>query len=386
MCGTCFAQVPMYNMDRVENLKALYLKGDKKVTAVVEQMKKEAEIILQAPLMSVAEKTTLPPSKDKRDYMTQSPYWWADPDSPDGLPYIRHDGETNPEVYNFPERENSIKLGEYTQLLGILYYLTRQEEYAEKCAAFIRTWFLDPSLGMNPNMTYAQAVPGMVNIRGTGIVDSRRFLVSFGAVPFIKSSPSWTEEDDLELKEWCRTFKYWLDHSVNGRMENLQGNNHGLWYETARIIAMSVYEDPDALVEDIKNHLAPRLATQINEDGTLPYELVRTKSLHYSTFALEALILCDHISNNAGFSLWKYKTYNNKTMSLAVDFLVPYYLHPEKWPYEQIEPFEAEIYRAAIVLFEGGSALNRKDWLKTAGKIGYNRDKVTIDSLLYYDL
>ena len=42
---------------------------------------------------SVMDKQHVPPSGDKHDYMSLGPYWWPDPDKPDGLPYIRRDGE-----------------------------------------------------------------------------------------------------------------------------------------------------------------------------------------------------------------------------------------------------------------------------------------------------
>src|SRR5512139_1818868 len=47
---------------------------------------------------SVTSKEVTPPSGDKHDYMSQAPYWWPDPKSPNGLPYIRRDGEHNPEI------------------------------------------------------------------------------------------------------------------------------------------------------------------------------------------------------------------------------------------------------------------------------------------------
>ncbi|MEI9974387.1 MAG: alginate lyase family protein [Ignavibacteriota bacterium] len=38
---------------------------------------------------SVVQKSRVPPSGDKHDYLSQAPYWWPDPAKPDGLPYIR---------------------------------------------------------------------------------------------------------------------------------------------------------------------------------------------------------------------------------------------------------------------------------------------------------
>lgn len=88
--------------------------------------------------------------------MTLSPYWWPDSTKIDGLPYIRKDGERNPEVYEYPERENANRFGDAAYCLGVLYYITGKEVYAKACANHLRTWFTDPKLGMNPNMTYAK--------------------------------------------------------------------------------------------------------------------------------------------------------------------------------------------------------------------------------------
>jgi hypothetical protein len=52
--------------------------------------------------VSVVQKAVTPPSGDKHDYMSQAPYWWPDPASADGKPYIRRDGERNPEINRRP--------------------------------------------------------------------------------------------------------------------------------------------------------------------------------------------------------------------------------------------------------------------------------------------
>lgn len=41
-------------------------------------------------------KPRTPPSGDKHDHLSQAPCWWPDPATPNGLPYIRHDGPHNP--------------------------------------------------------------------------------------------------------------------------------------------------------------------------------------------------------------------------------------------------------------------------------------------------
>ena len=46
---------------------------------------------------TVVDKTQTPASGDKHDYISMGPYWWPDPAQPTGEPYIRRDGEVNPE-------------------------------------------------------------------------------------------------------------------------------------------------------------------------------------------------------------------------------------------------------------------------------------------------
>jgi Alginate lyase len=56
--------------------------------------------------ISVIEKTKLPASGNKHDYLSLSPYDWPDPTKPNDLPYILHDGIINPGVYSIPDRQN----------------------------------------------------------------------------------------------------------------------------------------------------------------------------------------------------------------------------------------------------------------------------------------
>src|SRR6478672_10362388 len=64
----------------------------------LKKLLEDAEKELKEPIVAVTDKRTLlPPSGDKHDYFSLSPYWWPDPAKPDGLPYIRRDGVTNPE-------------------------------------------------------------------------------------------------------------------------------------------------------------------------------------------------------------------------------------------------------------------------------------------------
>lgn len=315
--------------------------------------------------------------------MTLSPYWWPDPSQPDGLPYIRRDGERNPEVYDYPERVNAGRLGDATCTLALLYAVTGEERYAAKCAELLRVWFLDAERGMNPNMTYAQLIPGRTTVRGTGIIDARRFCYAFSAAALLYGSSSWSEADEQGLKRWATEFLHWLDESENGRKEVLSPNNHGLWYDAIRLMTVACVGDTARAREIAERSLAPRLASQIAADGSLPLELERTLSLHYSTFALEAIALADRLVADTGYSIWQYRSPEGRSVEEAVAYLAPYYRSPETWPHRQINPFDRS--RGARILYAAGRALGRDEWVEMATEIGCRPSETGPETVLYFD-
>ena len=60
---------------------------------------------------SVTSKAITPPSGDKHDYMSQAPYFWPDPNRPNGWPYIRRDGERNPEIEKITDHRVMDQMG-----------------------------------------------------------------------------------------------------------------------------------------------------------------------------------------------------------------------------------------------------------------------------------
>ncbi|HEX2490774.1 MAG TPA: alginate lyase family protein, partial [Blastocatellia bacterium] len=82
---------------RLRQSKSRLTAQDATLRAPMETLRRDADIALKAGPFSVTQKERAAPSGDKHDYLSLAPYWWPDPKSKDGLPYIRRDGETNPE-------------------------------------------------------------------------------------------------------------------------------------------------------------------------------------------------------------------------------------------------------------------------------------------------
>ena len=75
-------------------------------------------------------KKRTPPSGDKHDYMSLGSYWWPDPSKPDGLPYIRKEGQRNPETLTDEvDRYSMAKLLRNVESLGWAYYFSGKEKY-----------------------------------------------------------------------------------------------------------------------------------------------------------------------------------------------------------------------------------------------------------------
>jgi len=92
-----------------------------------------AELAMSEGPFSVMDKKRSAPSNNKHDYLSGGPYWWPDPNKANGLPYIRRDGEVNPEMRGEnvdPPAKN--KMMENVESLGWAYYFSGEKKYANK--------------------------------------------------------------------------------------------------------------------------------------------------------------------------------------------------------------------------------------------------------------
>ena len=302
--------------------------------ALIEQAENE----LQTGPLSVMHKKLTPSSGDKHDYMSVGPYWWPDPSKPNGLPYIRKDGERNPERND--DRTDSTELHKIfgsTFTLMLAYRETHREEFAKHAAELLRGWFLEPATRMNPNLNFGQAVPGVVEGRGTGIIDTAGLVEVTRGLPWLEKSPSWTVADQAGMKKWFGDYLNWLQTSKNGKEERDAKNNHGTWYD-AQLVALALATGQNDLAKrTLEAAKKTRIDAEIKEDGSQPLELARTKSFAYSLMNLRAFFELAEMGQKVGVDLWSTR------VRLAIDYLAPYgermYGQPpmKKWPQEELD-------------------------------------------------
>lgn len=309
----------------------------------LEQLIKDADAQLKAPIVAVTDKRTLlPPSGNKHDYFSLSPYWWPDPSKADGLPYIRRDGVTNPESKKDLDQPRIAAMGYNVSTLALAYYLTGNEKYADHASTQLRAWFLDSATRMTPHLRFSQLVRGNPEERGSGIVDTRWFIEAVDASGLLAGSKSWTAKDDADLKSWFRSYLDWLITSPNGKHEHDAKNNHGSWY-AAQTSTYALFVGDSARARQIAEDAKARIGWQITADGDQPIENERTRSMHYSGFNVEALSRVAEGGRHVGVDLWLYKAPTGGSLQAAIRKLARYTNSGEKWPGEQIDSVSLDL-------------------------------------------
>ena len=316
--------------------------SDPTLRSALAKLERDAQKALKTEVLPITAKTASPPSGDKHDYMTQAPYFWKNPDTKDGLPYIRKDGERNPEIKNFPDHELLDKMKASVETLATAYYFTDKEEYAAKAGDILRMWFIDPKTKMNPNLEYAQAIPGLNTGRGIGLIETRGLIELVDSIGLLNGSKGWTTTDQKGVETWFGQFLKWMSESKNGKDESNSQNNHGSYYD-AQIASFALFAGRADLAKTILEAAKQkRIAKQIEPDGRQPLELARTKSWSYSTMNLDGLVELAELGDSVGVDLWNYQSSDGRSIRKAFDFLYPYAVGEKKWTYEQIEVFQPE--------------------------------------------
>src|SRR6266850_7439451 len=200
--------------------------GDKTLEPALSKLERDAQKALSSGPFSVVTKDATTPSGDKHDYMSQAPYFWPDPKSANGLPYIRRDGERNPEINKITDHRSLDQLESSVETLALAYYFKGDEAYASKAVQLLRAFFLDPATRMNPNLQYAQFIPGVNTGRGIGLIETRGLTHVVDAIGLLAGSNALTRKDQQGLQEWFTKFLVWMLESKNGRDENAASNNH----------------------------------------------------------------------------------------------------------------------------------------------------------------
>ena len=313
-----------------------------------QELIKQADKYLDLKPVSVMFKAKNPPSGNKHDYMSQAPYFWYDSSKPNGLPYKSLDGQRNPEIYKVTDRTYIGELEGATRCLALAWYVTGDEKYAAKTAVLLKRWFLEDSSRMNPNLEYGQSVPGLVDGRSYGIIETIALMNIADAAGLIEGSSSWSAADAQALRGWYTQYLQWMLTSQKGMDEHHAKNNHAVWFLAQAADYALFTGDRDKAKELVEEGKA-RIESQIQPDGKMPLELARTNSMHYSAYNLQAFFNLSKIGARVGVDLWDYQSQSGGNIRTALDWLRPYAMGEKKWEYQEITPYNNKDFSALLV-------------------------------------
>ncbi len=257
-------------------IKAQVQAGAAPWKAAYERMISDANAALSQGALSVTFGGKAPSSGDSHDYWTEAPYLGTG------------DGVINP-AQDRTDYTAANALSRAVRNLGLAYTFTGEARYADKAAALLNAWMVNPQTRMNPRFTNGQSrIELCITMPG-----------AFYGADLIWHAPSWSAADRAAVSSWARAF--------GASARNWTGtNNFENWRHVLLASAGVAGEDPSLRQEAFdgwKNFLPGAMAA----DGRLVHETGRTKSLDYSTYALNAMVQAAEIARHFGVDLYSYR-------------------------------------------------------------------------------
>lgn len=322
-------------------------KPDSPAAKRLTQLLAEADAAMELPTITITENPNLQASGDPHDYFSTAPYYWPNPNTPDGMPYIRKDGERNPDRAKLSDQEPMLQMLRAAEVLAIAYHITGQEKYATSAARLLRGFFLDPKTRMNPNLNHSQGVPGGVAGRSYGVIDTLLFIKLPDILTLLDPSTAWTSKDREGFSTWCAEFADWLCKNPLAVEEKAAINNHGVTYDLQLAAVLLAAGKEDKARDILKTSLPSRMDSQIKPDGSQPEELARTTSWNYSCFNLRYLAKAATMARALDIDLWHHVAPDGSgSLRAAMLYLVPYLKEPQLWKAPQIKKLEPSEARA----------------------------------------
>lgn len=312
----------------------------------------QADAAKKAPFPHITDAVCPKSAGGPHDYYSNGDYWWPNPDTADGLPYIQRDGESNPD--NFSAHRKLLRsMRTSVVYLAWAWHVTKDESYAAHAVEMLRQFFLDEATKMNPHLAYAQALPGICDGRGIGIIDTLHLADVPFAIELLHASPAMTDDIYKGLRSWFAQYLGWMLTHENGIAEMTTTNNHAVcFFVQAAVFAL--FTDNERIAQFCRDNFKRALMRQMAADGSFPRELGRTKPYNYSIFVVDNMISLCHLLSTPEDNLWDYVTEDGKNIQTAIDFITPYMLDKTTWPYRKdVMHFDAFPVRNSFLQFAG---------------------------------
>jgi hypothetical protein len=289
------------------------------------------------------------------------------------------DGEKNP--------ASNMRAGEMVQtisrcglVLGAAYQLTGKKEYADKALQLVHAWCIDKATYMVPDGMVAEGVtPGLAP--GGEVVMFLFFAPFFAACVQLNNYPGWDPAPKKAVGKWVRAM-------LEPNLDTMFHNGHQMYnnWEDARLRYLAcgaVFLNDTQLLNMVFDRWQEIIPQKMTDEGQLPRETERTRSMSYTLSALSEALEVAEIARHYGRDLYNY-TANGKSIKKALDYATGYLLNIGKWPFPMLKPIEEEFGEKGAILFELAYAHWRQpEYLAVLEKYGSRSGTGALAALLH---
>lgn len=316
-----------------------------------------AQAALAKPIRTVIDKTEIPPSGNRNDYLSL-PRYMHDIDGK----FIRIDGRSaetsivGTEESHRHDREALQECFTQASILAASGVICRREDFLKRSAEILSAWFIDRDTAMNPTARFAQWKPdASAGGNFAGLIDFRELWT----LPYLSNTllvnGALSRPQHGAIKQWLARFLEFLAKSEQGGQAVTAGNNIGTWTHLL-VVSLSLFAGNFAIAAAQLNNASLRLVAQCDVIGLQAAELSRTRPLHYSLLNLTAWILLANLGRSVGFDLWNYRGIEGQSICRMMHFVQA---NMVQFPEYGSEPKKYTDWYDALLLLVPGTAADR---------------------------
>lgn len=329
-----------------------------------------AEKICTSRIPLITDKTVMPPSGNKNDYISAPRYLHRINGT-----LVKRDGIARAEAiigskegrqYDRSALHDCIH---YASTLIVAGISQSNQQYLDRAVRILECWFIDPETAMTPHARYAQFRPTLPDETNPhGIVDFRDLWMLPRLAQLLLASGALTTTQYARLQNWARAFIKHRETSPDSLPSYRATNNIGTW-TTLLTASLSLFAGNVVIANNKLCESTMRLCAHCGAIGSQPEELVRHTPLHYSLFNATAWTLLAGFARKLDFDLWRFQGAEGQSISAMLRFIAR---NMDSFPeYKGRESYFANWF-GALALQVPPDAVDYGKWALIRGEAGLN--------------